>query len=165
MGMGVYLLGLKAKNHVSLICPQRWISSFCLCFHWSRTLVVVPIFQFICWDLAASKTFSRCHTGPMSLSFFFIESLVMWYTEMWSYIACFLFFFLFFSYETIFIFIFWIFLLDIFFIYMSNALLEVPCTLPPPDLLPYPPIPTFWPWHSPVLGHIKFARPRGLSSQ
>jgi hypothetical protein len=36
---------------------------------------------------------------------------------------------------------------------------------PPPALLPYPPIPTSWPWHSPVLGHIKFARPRGLSSQ
>jgi hypothetical protein len=30
-------------------------------------------------------------------------------------------------------------------------------------LLPYPPTPTFWPWHSPVLGHIKFASPMGLS--
>jgi hypothetical protein len=36
---------------------------------------------------------------------------------------------------------------------------------PPPALLPSPPTPTSWPWHSPVLGHIKFARPRGLSSQ
>jgi hypothetical protein len=35
---------------------------------------------------------------------------------------------------------------------------------PPPALLPYPPTPTSWPWHSPVLGHIKFAIPRGLSS-
>jgi hypothetical protein len=26
----------------------------------------------------------------------------------------------------------------------------------PLTLLPYPPIPTFWPWRSPVLGHIKF---------
>ena len=33
----------------------------------------------------------------------------------------------------------------------------------PPDLLPYPPTPTSWPWHSPVLRHIKFARPMGLS--
>ena len=24
------------------------------------------------------------------------------------------------------------------------------------------PTPTFWPWHSPVLGHIKFASPMGL---
>jgi hypothetical protein len=32
-------------------------------------------------------------------------------------------------------------------------------------LLPYPPTSTSWPWHSPVLGHIKFAIPRGLSSQ
>jgi hypothetical protein len=36
---------------------------------------------------------------------------------------------------------------------------------PPPTLLPDPLTPTSWPWHSHVLGHIKFARPRGLSSQ
>ena len=30
----------------------------------------------------------------------------------------------------------------------------------PPALLPNPPTPTSWPWHSPVLGHIIFARPR-----
>ena len=41
---------------------------------------------------------------------------------------------------------------------------KVPNTLPR-ALLPYPSTPTSWPWHSPVLGHIKFARPRGLSSQ
>jgi hypothetical protein len=35
--------------------------------------------------------------------------------------------------------------------------------IPSPALLPYPLTPTSWPWHSPVLGHIKF--PRGLSSQ
>jgi hypothetical protein len=38
---------------------------------------------------------------------------------------------------------------------------KVPQTLPLP--LPYPSTPTFWPWRSPVLGHIKFAIPRGLS--
>jgi hypothetical protein len=37
--------------------------------------------------------------------------------------------------------------------------------IPSPTLLPYPPTPTSWPWCSPVLGHIKFVRPRGLSSQ
>ena len=36
---------------------------------------------------------------------------------------------------------------------------------PPTTLFPYPPTPTSWSWHSPVLGHIKFARPRGISSQ
>jgi hypothetical protein len=36
---------------------------------------------------------------------------------------------------------------------------------PSPTLLLYPPTPTSWPWCSPVLGHIKFARPRGLFSQ
>jgi hypothetical protein len=30
---------------------------------------------------------------------------------------------------------------------------------------PYPPTPPFWPWRSPVLGHIKFACPMGLSFQ
>jgi hypothetical protein len=35
----------------------------------------------------------------------------------------------------------------------------------PSHPLPYPPTPTFWPWHSPVLGHIKFASPMGLSFQ
>jgi hypothetical protein len=53
------------------------------------------------------------------------------------------------------------FLLVIFFIYISNAIPNVPYTLPQP----YPPTPTSWPWPSPVLGHIKFARPRGFSSK
>jgi hypothetical protein len=43
-------------------------------------------------------------------------------------------------------------LLDIFFIYISNAIPKVPYTLPL-TLLPYPPTPTSWPCHSPVLGH------------
>ena len=37
-----------------------------------------------------------------------------------------------------------------------------PPYLPP---YPYPPTPTFWPWRSPVLGHIKFASPMGPSFQ
>jgi hypothetical protein len=35
----------------------------------------------------------------------------------------------------------------------------------PLALVPYPRTPTSWPWRYPVLGHINFARPRGLSSQ
>jgi hypothetical protein len=41
------------------------------------------------------------------------------------------------------------FLLHIFLNYFSNAIPNVPHTPPPP--LPYPPIPIFWPWRSPVL--------------
>ena len=53
------------------------------------------------------------------------------------------------------------FLLDIFFIYISNASLKVPYTLSfPLPLLPNPPTPTSWPWHSPILGHMIFAKPR-----
>jgi hypothetical protein len=55
------------------------------------------------------------------------------------------------------------FLLDIF--YISNAIAKVLYILPPPTLLAYLLTPTSWPWHSPVLGLMKFARPRGLSSQ
>jgi hypothetical protein len=54
---------------------------------------------------------------------------------------------------------FFLFLLDIFFIYILNAILEVPYTLPPP-LFFNSPIPASWPWHSSVLGHIIFTRPR-----
>jgi hypothetical protein len=54
------------------------------------------------------------------------------------------------------------FLLGIFLIYIFNAIPKVPHTHPP---IPYPPTPPFWPWRSPVLGHIKFASPMGLSLQ
>ena len=39
--------------------------------------------------------------------------------------------------------------------------------IPTPSLrpAPLPPTPASWPWYSPVLGYIKFAIPRGLSSQ
>jgi hypothetical protein len=57
--------------------------------------------------------------------------------------------------DNIFKFLFFLFLLRIFFNYISYAIPKVPHTLPPP--LPYPPIPIFWPWRSPVLGHITFA--------
>ena len=49
--------------------------------------------------------------------------------------------------------------LDIFFIYISNAIPKVPYTLPP-ALLPNPPTPASWPWHSSVLGHRNFTGPR-----
>ena len=37
--------------------------------------------------------------------------------------------------------------------------------IPSPALLPYPPTPSSWAWCSPVLGHIKCIRPRGLMQQ
>jgi hypothetical protein len=52
--------------------------------------------------------------------------------------------------------------LGIFLVYIFNAIPKVPHTHPP---IPYPPTPPFWPWRSPVLGHIKFASPMGLSLQ
>jgi hypothetical protein len=63
------------------------------------------------------------------------------------------------------LFVFFNFLLDVFFIYISNAIpfpsfLSESPLYPPPTLLPNPPTPASWPWHSPVLGHIIFARPR-----
>jgi hypothetical protein len=35
----------------------------------------------------------------------------------------------------------------------------------PTPPIPYPPTSPFWPWRSPVLGHINFASPMGLSFQ
>jgi hypothetical protein len=54
-------------------------------------------------------------------------------------------------------------LLCIFLNYISNAIPKVPHTLPPYS--PTHPFPFFWPWRSPVLGHIKFVCPMGLSFQ
>jgi hypothetical protein len=54
------------------------------------------------------------------------------------------------------------FKLGIFLVYIFNAIPKVPHTHPP---IPYPLTPPFWPWRSPVLGHIKFASPMGLSLQ
>jgi hypothetical protein len=51
-------------------------------------------------------------------------------------------------------------LLDTFFIYISDAILKFPYTLPPPCSPIQSPTPNSWPWHSPVLGHIIFARPK-----
>ena len=39
------------------------------------------------------------------------------------------------------------------------SLPKIPYRLPLP-LLPNPPTPTSWPWHSPILGHRIFARPK-----
>jgi hypothetical protein len=52
-----------------------------------------------------------------------------------------------------------------YFLYLHFKCYPESSLYPPHALLPSPPTPTFWPWHSPVLGHIKFERPRGLSSQ
>jgi hypothetical protein len=61
-------------------------------------------------------------------------------------------------------FLIYLFLLGIFLVYISNAIPKVPHTHPPPPI-PYPPTPPFWPWRFPVLGHIKFVSPKGLSFQ
>jgi hypothetical protein len=64
-----------------------------------------------------------------------------------------------FSFEVLFLILF--ILLGIYFIYIFNAIPKVPHTLP--HSLSHPPTPTSWPWRSPVLRHIKFARLMGLS--
>jgi hypothetical protein len=64
----------------------------------------------------------------------------------------------------IFLFLFTFFFIR-YFLYLHFKCYPKSSLYPPPTLFPYPPTPTSWPWRSPVLGHIKFARPRGLSSQ
>jgi hypothetical protein len=70
-----------------------------------------------------------------------------------------IFFIILFIYLFILIFFLLLLLLGIFLVYIFNAIPKVPHTYPP---IPYPPTPPFWPWRSPVLGHIKFASPMGL---
>ena len=54
------------------------------------------------------------------------------------------------------------FLIIRYFLYIHFKCYPKSSLYPPPTRLPYPPTPTSWPWHSPVLGHIKFASPMGL---
>jgi hypothetical protein len=51
------------------------------------------------------------------------------------------------------------FLLGIYFIDISNAIPEVPYTLPP--MLPYPPTPTSWPWCFPCTGAYEVCKTKG----
>ena len=46
-----------------------------------------------------------------------------------------------------------------YFLYLHFKCYPESSLYPPPALLPYPPTPTSWPWHSPVLGHIPRASP------
>jgi hypothetical protein len=52
-----------------------------------------------------------------------------------------------------------------YFLYLHFKCYPESSLYPHPALFSYPPNLTSWLWHSPALGHIKFARPRGLSSQ
>jgi hypothetical protein len=70
------------------------------------------------------------------------------------------------SQKRIFIFFnFYLFIFIRYFLYIHFKCYPESSLYPPSALLPYPPTPASWPWHSPVLGHIKFPIPRGLSSQ
>jgi hypothetical protein len=68
--------------------------------------------------------------------------------------------FFFFHFFGIYFSLFFHFLLDIFFIYISNAILKVPYTLPRPA--PQPTHSSFLALAFPCPGHIKFSRPREL---
>jgi hypothetical protein len=69
------------------------------------------------------------------------------------------------SMKTLFLFIFmFIFIFISYFLHLHIQ--YYPKSPPyPPTPLSYPPTPTSRPWHSPILRHIKFARPAGLSFQ
>jgi hypothetical protein len=69
------------------------------------------------------------------------------------------------GFKCLFVYLFiYLFMLHIFLNYISNAIQKVPHTLPPNTSLPTHSH-FFWPWRSPVLEHIKFASPMGLSFQ
>ena len=76
------------------------------------------------------------------------------FTDGWKLKKNFIFLFFYFSHSHFFI---WYFLHLHFKCYLESLL------NPFPALLPYPPTPTSWPWHSPLLRHIKFVQPMGIS--
>jgi hypothetical protein len=59
--------------------------------------------------------------------------------------------------------------INIFYYYVFSSItfrmLSKKSPIPSPAHVPTHPFPFFWPWRSPVLGHIKFACPMGLSFQ
>jgi hypothetical protein len=78
----------------------------------------------------------------------------------------FLFFIFYFFSFFFFCFFFLFFSFSIFIRYLAHLHFQCYTKSPSyPPQLPHPPTPPFWPWRSPVLGHIKFACPMGLSFQ
>jgi hypothetical protein len=57
---------------------------------------------------------------------------------------------------------FYLFIFIRYFLYIHFKCYPESSLYSPSALLPYPPTPASWPWHSTVLGHINFAIPRGL---
>jgi hypothetical protein len=110
------------------------------------------------WQVTSWHSFFM-NSEPYFYNFLSLLWWVPWPKETWIEKDLFgLHFFFFFSYVITFTF----FLkLGIYFIYISNAIPKVPHMLPHP--LPHPPTPTSWLCRSPVLRHIKFAWPMGLS--
>jgi hypothetical protein len=60
---------------------------------------------------------------------------------------------------------FFLFFLIRYFLYMHFKCYPKSSLYPLSTLLPKPPTPASWPWHSTVLRHIKLAIPRGFSYQ
>ena len=56
--------------------------------------------------------------------------------------------------------LFFLFFLIRYFLYLHFKFYPKSPLYPPPALLPNPPTPASWPWHSPLLGNIIFIRPR-----
>jgi hypothetical protein len=97
---------------------------------------------------------SRCE--PNLLSYWPFDCIVYYGFWFCKFVVCVLVFLLLFSLLVVLTVFFKDFLLDIFFIYITNFKCYPESSLyPPPTLLPYPPTPASWPWHSPVLGHIE----------
>jgi hypothetical protein len=128
-------------------------------FYWEavETLKIRASLPKLChWDL-----FQRLYwlSGPC-LSFPFLSFPFLSFPFLSFPFLSFSFLLFWFFFKIIFIFSFLRYFLYLHFkCYLESSL------YPPSALFPYPPTPTSWPWHSPVLGHIKFVRLRGLSSQ
>jgi hypothetical protein len=141
---------------------QDYIRGYRLKFSWhlirrTQSTLVLVLLSWTCqqWDLSKRNIYgkpcsndqvcfqsgSNTFVGLSKLFFFFL-----------SFLFC------------LFVFWFWCCCLIRYFLILHFKCYPKTPSYPPPPL-PYPPTSTSWPWCSPVLRHIKFARPRGLSSQ
>jgi hypothetical protein len=113
-----------------------------------------------------TKYFTRGEKSPTDLRHNFAKRDDLWFIlELNKCFFSFLLFFLFFAFfHSLWLLCPCLLFYEIFSSFTFQMLSPKPLN-PPPTLLPNPPTPASWPWCSPVLRHIKFARPRGLSSQ
>jgi hypothetical protein len=159
----------------SLLCLLDYLLSSCFSGR-HRTFFSRHLSGMLAWDCCTCNLGQRFPTVSWSFRFFFFVFLFFFFFSpllglgnIWNGMRFFSFlFFSFLLFSLLFFFLFFSYFIHFlirYFLYMHFKCYPESSLYPPSTLLPYSPTPASWPWHSPVRGHIKFAIPRGFSSQ